>query len=864
MNSFAKSCAAVVLGFACSEQAFSQTPPVEVAADRHPSFHTSGDVFIKNGRILTVTKGVIEGGDILVQKGKIVKIGKGLTPPAGIKIIDATGKFVTPGIIDAHSHRASDDTNEGADSITSEVRIEDILNPNQIGLFYALASGMTTSLVLHGSANPIGGQSLVIKNKWERPAKEVVFSGAPRMIKFALGENPKRPGQNNQRFPASRTGVEAVYRRAFSDARDYIRAWSEYEKNKSDTKVAPPRKDLRLEAIADILRGNIWVQCHSYRQDEMLMMVRLSQEFQFHLCMQHALESYKIAPELAKAKVPVSMFGDGFAYKLEVVDSMPMATAICDKAGVLVSVNTDTFAGTVPITQDAAKAMRYGVSEDHALRMVTINPAIELGVDSKVGSLEVGKDGDLAIWQGHPLSSYTKCVYTFIEGEVFFERRDAFKVDTRSSASTEVISRPFDPDKNVLPKSANSYLIVGAVVHPVSGPNLFSGNVLISNGRIEAVGPNVTGGKDTVVIDGKGLQVYPGFIDGGSKLGIDEIGEVSSSQDSSENGDYKPDLLAIHSINPDNQHFAKVRFNGITSSVTNLSGGVIAGQAALLNTSGLTTEGLDLGSPAGLDVYVPIGPDPRIKDFIPAEQYAQLESGLTDRRRAFFEYFAAAKRYGEAKSAGEDIPTDAKLEAMQVFLKGIKPVFFHADSATAIRDAVAVAKKFSLKSILVGGNEAWQVAKFLKVNQIPVILKGPSVACPDEVSSVGELDPYDAPYANASVLHDAGVKFCFMSDSFDTSMNLPYSAGRTCAFGLSHEDAIKALTLDAASILGVSDRLGSLERGKIANVIVTEGDPLELTSQLRFLFVNGKPVPLESHYTDLYKKYMGRVAAGKG
>jgi imidazolonepropionase-like amidohydrolase len=720
---------------------------------------------------------------------------------------------------------------------------------------------MTTSMVLHGSANPIGGQCLVIKNKWERPASEATFEGAPRMIKFALGENPKRPGQNNQRFPASRTGVEAVYRRAFADAQDYIREWAEYETKKGDPKVAPPRRDLRLEAVADILRGKIWVQCHSYRQDEMLMMARLSQEFKFHLCLQHALESYKIAPELAKAHIPVSMFADGFTYKLEVIDSMPMATAICDKAGVLVSVNTDTFSGTVPLTQDAAKAMRYGVSADHALRMVTINPAIELGVDKRVGSLEVGKDGDIAIWQGHPLSNYTKCVMTLIDGEVYFERRDAFKVDSRSLATASVTSVPFDPDRTRVPRAARSYLLQGATVHPVSGPDLQNSNVLIKDGLIAEVGDQAKAGPDTVTISAKGLHVYPGFIDGGSKLGINEIGEVSSSQDSTENGDYKPDLLAIHSMNPDSQHFPKVRFNGVTTAVTNLDGGVVAGQAALVDTIGFTTEGINLGSPAGLDVYVPTGPDPRFKDFMPADQYALMEKGLGDRTKAFEEYFESAKRYGEAKTAGEGIRTDIKLDAMQPYVKGLKPVLFHADSAVAIREAVTVSKRFGLKCIIVGGGEAWQVAKLLKENKIPVVFRAPSDACPDEIEPSGEYDPYDAPYATPVVLHDAGVKFCFMTDSFDMAMNLPFDAGRTCAFGLSHADAIKALTIDAATILGVGDRLGSLDKGKMANVIVTDGDPLELTSKLRYLFIGGKPVPLVSHYTELYRKYMGRLGS---
>ena len=849
--------ASVAVAVACA-----QNIPVEVASNRHPTFHTNGNVLIKSGRILTITQGTIEGGDILILKGKIVKIGKHIPIPAGVAVVDATGEFVTPGIVDAHSHRAADDINEGADSITAEVRIQDVLNSKSTSLFYALASGMTTSMVLHGSANPIGGQSTVIKNKWEHPIREVIFEGAPHMVKFALGENPKRPGDQdrNPRFPASRTGVEAVYRRAFTDARDYMHTWDEYAKHKEDPTIAPPRRDLRLESLADILTGKSWVQCHSYRQDEMLMMVRLSQEFHFHLCLQHALEAYKIAPELAKAHIPVSMFGDGFAYKLEVVDSIPMATTICDKAGVLVSVNTDTESGTVPITQDAAKALRYGMSVDHALRMITINPAIELGVDKRVGSLEVGKDGDIAIWKGHPLSNYTKCVKTFIEGEIFFERNDAFRVDTHSMATDAVATHTFDPDRNVLPKAATSYLIVGATIHPVSGPDIIKGNILIQDGRIAAVGSGIHGSSGTVTIDGKGLQVYPGLIDANSKSGLDEIGEVPSSQDSTENGDYKPDISALNSINPDNQHFPKLRYNGITSTLSAPSGGIVAGQGAFINTLGFTTELMKVLSPASLEVNVPSGPAAYLRQFLPADQFAQMESGVTDQLRGLREFFDAGKRYGEAKAVGELTRTDTKLEALQVYLKGDRPVVFHADSAASIREAVELAKSYSLKAIIAGGAEAWQVAKLLKENNIPVIFQAPSDACPDEINPPGEFDPYDAPYATPSVLHDAGVKFCFMTNSFDMAMNLPYNAGRTCAFGLSHADAIKALTLDAATILRVADRLGSLEKGKIANIIITDGDPLELTSQVRFVFIEGKPVPLETRYTALYRKYMGRVS----
>lgn len=845
-------------GPSAAQFATAQSIPSEFEAQRRPTFTTGGNVLIKNGRVLTVTRGFLDGADVLVMNGKIAQVGKGLTAP-GVKVIDATGKFVTPGLVDAHTHRGADEVNEGADSITAEVRIEDVLNPNLDSIYYALACGITTGMLLHGSANPIGGQSLVIKNKWMRPPSEFVFQGAPRMIKFALGENPKRSEDQNQnpRFPATRLGVEAVYRRAFADAREYIRAWDEYEKRRGDKRLAPPRRDLRLETLADVLKGKIRVQCHSYRQDEILMMARLSQEFGFKLLLQHALEAYKVAPELKAANIPVSIFADGFTYKLEVIDSIPMAGTLLDNAGVLVSVNTDTFGGLAPLNQDAAKTMRYGTTPERALRMITINPAIELGIDQRVGAIEVGKDGDLAIWDGHPLSSYTKCVMTFIEGEPYFERRDAFKVDKRSMATATVAPKPFDLDANKLPAAARSYLIVGATVHPISGPDLADASVLIVDGKITEVGKSVHAGPGTVRVDGRGLHVWPGMIDAASQLGLGEIGEVPSASDLQENGDYQPDLRALTAINPDSIHFPKVRYNGVTSAMVFPSAGVIAGQDGVVETAGITTEGITVERQVGLEVYVPAGVNEASHLAMTADQFTKALAASRDKRRRLHEYLDSAKRYLEARKAGENLPADIKLEALAPYLEGKKPVLFHAGDEESIRYALTIAKDFKLKAVLVGAPDAWKLARELKTLDIAVIATPPAGQCPD-ADEASEFDPYDTPLAFGSVLQDAGVRIAFGSQAWDTAMNLPYRVGRMCAFGLTHDTAMRALTLDAAKILQVDDRLGSLDPGKIANVIVTDGDPLELTTHLRYLFIAGKPIPLESRFTELYRKYRAR------
>lgn len=847
----------ITLALACG-LASAQTFPSELDAQRKPSFTTGGSVFIKNGRVLTVTRGFLDGADILIQNGKVAAIGKNLTPPQGVKVIDATGKFVTPGLVDAHSHRGADDINE-SDSVSAEVRIADVLNPDQTSLYMALTSGITTGMLLHGSADPIGGQSLVIKHKWRHPASEVVFPGAPRMIKFALGENVVQSGYQDRypRFPATRMGVEAVYRRAFADAKDYMEAWEEYGKHRSDPQVAPPRRDLRLETLADILRGNIHVQCHSYRQDEMLMMVRLSQEFHFNLTLQHALESYKIAPELAAAKIPVSIFGDGYTYKLEVIDSMPMASTILDKAGVLVSINTDTGDGNAPLNLDAAKAVRYGTPPDHALRMITINPAIELGIAKRVGSLEVGKDGDVAIWAGHPLSAFSKCVMTFIEGEPYFERRDAFKVDGRSMAAADVPAQNFDPNTFTVPKSAKNYLITGATVHPISGPVQMNSNVLIENGKIRAVGVKVEVGPDTVRVDGKGLHVWPGMIDSASQLGLAEIGQVPSATDSRENGDYQPDIRATTAVNPESIQFPKVRYNGITEAMVFPIAGVVSGQSGVITTLGSTVEKMRIEPSIGLDVTVPEGVPAQVRAFLPREEVEKRDAAVKDQRRQLRDYLEAARRYAEASDAGNLLSKDIKLDSLRPFIEGKKPVLFHADGQDAIRWALSTAKALHLKVVLVGAGDAWKVAKQIKDADASVIANPPVGECP-EADTPGEFDPYDTAMAFGSVLESAGVRFSFASQGWDTAMNLPYRVGRMCAYGLSHDAAMRALTLDAAKILGIDDRYGSLEAGKVANVIITDGDPLDVTSHIRYLFIDGKPVPLESRYTDLYRKYMNR------
>lgn len=391
----------------------------------------SGEVLIKNATVLTATKGTLEGTDILIQNGKIAKIGKNLSSNG--TVIDATGKFITPGIIDGHSHSMLDAINEGSRSVTSMTTVRDVLNPTDIAVYRALAGGVTAANLLHGSANSIGGLSATVKFKWGKPVEDFLVGGAPPGIKFAMGENPKRVG-GGARYPRTRMGVIETMRDTFTRARDYKQSWDDFKAGK--TKVQP-RKDLELEPIVEILEGKRIVHCHGYRSDEHLNLLRLAEEFGFKIgVLQHALEAYKIAPEVAKHGAGASIFADSWSYKLEAYDSIPYNAYVLWKNGVNVSINSDSDERMRRLNLDAAKMMKYGgVPEQEALKMITINPAIQLGIDKRTGSIEVGKDADIVIWNVHPFSVYSHPETTMIEGEIYFDRKK--DIENRAKLAAE-------------------------------------------------------------------------------------------------------------------------------------------------------------------------------------------------------------------------------------------------------------------------------------------------------------------------------------------------------------------------------------------------------------------------------------------
>jgi imidazolonepropionase-like amidohydrolase len=397
------------------------TEPWRMRAPEQPAA-----LLVRNATLWTAgPKGTLQNADLLVQAGRIVAVGTGLEAPAGARVVDATGKHVAPGVIDEHSHAAIlGNVNECTNSVTCEVRIQDVINSESPNIYRQLAGGVTMMHLLHGSCNAIGGQCAVIRNEWGAPPDQLFMREAPATLKCALGENPKQANfgaDRTDRYPKSRAGVEEVFRDAFTRARDYDRAWDEW---RAHQRALPPHRDLQLEALSEVLHGRRFIHCHSYRMDEILMLMRLAEQFGFRInTFTHILEGYKVADELAAHGASAIGFSDWWQYKQEVIDAIPWNAYLMQSRGVNVGFNSDSDELARRLNTEAAKAIKYGgMSPEDAIRTVTLNPAKSLLIADRVGSLEPGKDADFAIWSGTPLSPYSVCEQTWIEGRKYFDR----------------------------------------------------------------------------------------------------------------------------------------------------------------------------------------------------------------------------------------------------------------------------------------------------------------------------------------------------------------------------------------------------------------------------------------------------------
>ncbi|RYY96154.1 MAG: amidohydrolase, partial [Chitinophagaceae bacterium] len=400
-------------------------------------------ILIRNATVWTnEAEGVRNNTDVLVRDGKIAAIGQNLSA-SGARVIDGTGKHLTPGVIDEHSHIAAASINEGGQSVTSEVRIADNLNPDDINIYRQLSGGVTTSHILHGSANTIGGQTQLIKLRWGANDEDLKFKGADGFIKFALGENVKRSfyqlnnNSNNNRFPDTRMGVEQVLVDAFTRAHEYENAWKAYNGAKNKKGLTAPRRDLELDALVEILNNKRFITCHSYVQSEINSAMKVAEKLGYRYnTFTHILEGYKVADKMKAHGANASTFSDWWNYKMEVVDAIPYNARLMQQVGLNVAINSDDAEMARRLNQEAAKSVKYGgMSEEDALKMVTLNPAKMLHIDGRVGSIRTGKEADLVLWSDNPLSIYARSLYTIVDGTVYFDREK--DVQLRQAVATE-------------------------------------------------------------------------------------------------------------------------------------------------------------------------------------------------------------------------------------------------------------------------------------------------------------------------------------------------------------------------------------------------------------------------------------------
>jgi imidazolonepropionase-like amidohydrolase len=843
-----------------------------------------GSIVIQNlDSVWTATGEVLEGVSIVIRDGIIRAIGPDVSVPDGAEVIDGSGLTAIPGIVDEHSHTAMDrSTNEGTTPISAEVRVMDALDPTDFDIYRALSGGVTTALILHGSANPIGGQAAIIKMRWGMDDPEqLLVEGAPQIIKFALGENVTQknwdtPGRD--RFPTSRAGVEALYDMAFQAAQEYRDTWQAYRRDRSSFAV-PPRRDLRLETLVDVMEGRILVHAHSYRSDEIVMLMRVAERYGFKIdAFTHVLEGYKVADEMAEHGAAGSTFSDWWAYKLEAYDAIPYNAAVMHRHGVLTSLNSDIPWLQTFMVYEFNKPVKYGgIPKEEALRMLTLYPARQLHIEDKVGSIEVGKQGDIVLLNGDPFNAYSRVEKTIIDGILYYDlSRDAelrgepvrslpqppaapvATSPTTAQASSEpqaATEEPVASDGSNGAEEAPTIALVGATVHPVTGSTIDDGAVVMSGGHITYVGARGSAdiAADAQTIELSGKHIYPGMIDPFTNIGMIEIGQVEASRDDREEGRYNPHLDALWAVHPQSVEIPVARANGITAVMSAPASGVVKGAGVVIQLAGDTPPRMAVKQNSVLVVELP---SPKGEEW----EEPKLEGERLEELVALFERateFAAAPSYRTDPTAPFDandwLRERTMLEALKPAVTGAMPVFFQVRSERDIRTLFLFLDKFpEVKAVVVGGDQAYRVAGELTERRIPVIVG--SALRP----TMDRDDAIEAGWANARILHAAGVKIAFSTQDYADVRNLPYHAARAVAFGLPRDAALRAVTLEPAEILGVGSEMGSIETGKRGDLIVTDGDPLQIVTTVERAFIGGREVSLETKQTRLYEEFKER------
>ncbi len=840
---------ALSLPFVPIQGADSPAPPRTEAKAGKP-------LVFKNATIHTaIDDKPIKRGTLVVKDGKIVSVsGPDVALPnfpIGAEVLDLKGAVIIPGLVDPHSHvgvwskpsvAANSDGNESSGPVQPSVRAIDSFNVDDPGIKMALAGGITTANVMPGSGNVIGGQTVYVKYRGHsieqmritgRAGDKEILGG----LKMANGENPKGYGRNKQQAPFTRMKIAALQRETFQKAKEY--------KSKKD-KGEKVDRDISLEPLVEVLEGKRTVHFHCHRADDLLTAVRISEEFGFELVLQHATEGYRIADVLAKKKIPVSLtLIDSPGGKAETIGLLEENAAVLAKAGVTVTINTDdSITESRFFLRTGALAVRGGMSEAAALKAQTINAAKLLHLDHRLGSLEAGKDADFVILSGRPYSVYTQVLATYIDGKKVFDVKAdrAYQMGGFALPVGEKLPELFRVEGNILGEGGGAIRVFdgvkGAVaieaefIHSiVRGKAPFKGTIIVQDGKILYVGSSALVKNMPIY---KAKHVTPGLIDTFSVVGLSGAWNIPADQDQDELSDpNQAELRVLDGFNPREPLFDFLQANG-TTVVHSTPGrrNPLAGSSGIFRADGTTAENAAIRPVAA--VLVNLGESAKGKGPTTRMGVAALV------RKAFTE----AQTY----AANPPAVKNAKLAALIPALLGKVPVYFAAHRKDDIQTALRIAREFNLKPVIALGTEAYRMTDELKKAGVPVVVH------PTMQRAGGSMETLHSFTGNAAALDTAGipVTICTGFEGYVPKTRvLRHEAAMAVAAGMDHERALRAITINAAKLLDIDKDYGSIEVGKVADLVLYDGDPFEHATQVTRTLMRGKVVYDRAEYLKL-------------
>lgn len=823
---------------------------------------------------------VIENGILLIHKGKIVSVQSAAKDPKltfseDTMSRDARGMVIIPGLVDTHSHigiysrpsvPAHGDGNESSGPVQPGLRALDAIFPDDPGIRMAVAGGITTANIMPGSGNVIGGQTLYVKLRGNT-IEEMRIVDAPVLggLKMANGENPKGYGRRTPaQAPITRMKVAALQREQFVKARDYQRQWAAYRKKKdAGQEASPPDTDLAMDSLVEVLERKRTVHFHCHRADDLLTALRIAKEFDFEIVLQHATEGYRIADELARRKIPASLtLVDSPGGKMETAALLEETAAILEKAGVNLAINTDDY-----ITESrfflrtGSLAVRGGMSEAGALKALTLNPATMMHLEKRIGSLEVGKDADFVILSGKPFSVYTQVLETYIDGRKVFDRnydKDwPYQTGGYALADKQRLSKPAAPPKPLVAaqtpdtktnsaENDETTVILAGRIHTVSGQTMTDGAIVVAGGKIQSVGPRASLKMPEKARVLTAAVVTPGLIDAHTVVPVTGMLNLPADQDQDESSDpNQADLRVLDAFHPGEPLLQFLREQGVT--VIHATPGrvnVIGGQTGIFRTMGRTAEEMSLRFPAG--ILINLGETP--KQTYPGKGPTTRMATAALVRSAFAAAQNNARKKAGAKDPDKKPPANLKLDSLEMALEGKVPVMFSAHRADDLNTALRLAQEFKLHAILDLATEGYLIADRIADSKTPVVVH------PTMQRSASSMETLNSFLGNAAVLADRKIPLS-IGTAFEgyvpKTRVLRHEAAISMVNGMGYDRALRAITLDAAKLLGIDKEYGSIDAGKVADLVLYDGDPFENATHVTYTLMAGRVVHDRAAYLKL-------------